>query len=381
MERVVKFCFVILCIISVSCTKPYMPEVTTVNKNVLVVEGFINVGNDSTIITLSRTQPIKDINKNNPETGALVIIESNTNEIYTLREISKGKYVYPALNASIANSYRLNIKTAKGVVYVSDYVAAKGAPPIDSLSYKVVDDGVRVYVNAHDDTNNSRYYRWEFIETWEFTSSFYSNLFWDGNGLAFRDLVNNNIYYCWKSNSINPITLGSSAKLEKDIISGGELTFLNANSEKIMRKYSVLVKQYALKKEAYEFWENLKKNTEATGSIFDAQPSQTIGNIHNISNVGEIVVGYISAGTVKEKRFFISKENLPNWDTGQPYKCFQPDTVKLANQHQFLFSSGNLIPITEILDDNGRPIAHTYSSKECVDCRVRGTNKRPAFWQ
>lgn len=378
MKVVTGFCASILVLFLFSCRKPYNPEITTINSNVLVVEGHINVGNDSTIIRLSRTQPISDKNKTKAETGAVVTVESDANDKYVLPEKSPGKYAAPALNLAVTKKYRLSIRTAKAETYVSDYVEAKITPPIDSLNYKVVQNGVQLYVNTHDDSKNSIYYRWEYTETWEFYSAYYSFLVWKGDEMLPRDMDDNNITRCWGTNSIHPITLGSSAKLDKDLIYQ-PLTFLNSDSEKISFKYSILARQYVLTKDAYEFWENLKKNTESLGSIFDPQPSQVSGNIHNIANAAEPVIGYVSAGTYQEKRMFISKAKLPPWEATFPFNCLSPDTVLTAD-FKSTFELGRNIPLIKVVNSEGK--SGVLSGRtQCVDCTIRGTNKMPAFWQ
>jgi len=360
-----------------SCRKPYNPEVTTLNSNVLVVEGMINVGTDSTIFKLSRTQPIGDKTKNTPEVGAVVTVESDANEKFILSEKTQGKYVSPGLNLPKTKKYRLSIKTARGITYLSDFVEVKVTPPMDSVNFEVKPDGLQIYVNTHDNSNNSRYYKWDYIETWEFISAFYSSLIWQNGAVRQRDMINNNITRCWLSNSNQPITIASSAKLEKDLISNSPLTFIKANSEKLGYKYSILVKQYALTKEAYEFWENLKKNTESLGSVFDPQPSQISGNIRNVANAAEPVIGYISAGTYAEKRIFITKSQLPPWRVPNP--CISPDTV-FFDKYKEQFEFGNNIPLEEVVIEGQGP-AILSGTRSCTDCTLRGTNKQPTFWQ
>jgi hypothetical protein len=91
-------------------------------------------------------------------------------------------------------------------------------------------------------------------------------------------------------------------------------------------EYSILVHQYALTGDAFTFWENLKNNTENLGSIFDAQPSEISGNIHNVNNPAQPAVGYVSVCTVQSKRIFIHNQQLPRWQTTYPYNC-QADSV------------------------------------------------------
>ena len=85
-----------------------------------------------------------------------------------------GIYTSPNLNLVLNQEYRLRITTSNGKEYLSDYVIAKKTPLIDSLGFRQEDKGVQVYVNAHDDSNNTRYYRWDFDETWEIKSYYYS---------------------------------------------------------------------------------------------------------------------------------------------------------------------------------------------------------------
>lgn len=390
MKRFKNFYVIIIlfAIILICCKKAYNPEVTTINGNYLVVEGLINTGADSTFIKLSRSVILADKNTSKVETGAVVTVESSTNESYPLVEkLKTGVYGAPPLNLDNSKKYRVRIKTAKGVVYLSDFVEAKVSPKIDSISWSTDNGGLQLYANTHDAANNTHYYRWEYAETWEFTSKFASGFKADGKQIVPRNILTENIHDCWGNSNSSTIVLGSSIKLTQDVIYKAPLTFVTSESEKISHKYSLLVRQYALTKEAFEFWQLLKKNTENLGSIFDAQPSQLTGNIHNIANATEPVLGYIGAGTVEQKRILVPRDQLPNWVTKYPYSCEEPDTVYTINpvtkqrDEDLLFQTKAKIPISEVLSPTGAVLGHTGSSSECTDCTIRGTNKRPAFWQ
>jgi hypothetical protein len=69
--------------------------------------------------------------------------------------------------------------------------------------------------------------------------------------------------------------------------------------------------QYAITEDAFKYYEDLKKNTEGLGSIFDPQPSLTTGNIRCLSNPAERVLGFVSASTVSAKIFSLRYEDLP----------------------------------------------------------------------
>ncbi|RZL63420.1 MAG: DUF4249 domain-containing protein, partial [Pedobacter sp.] len=273
-----------------ACKESFSPDVTTLNSNILVVEGFINTGGDSTKFKLSRTVVVADKNIGNPENGATVTVESDANDSFPLMELAskKGTYATSPLNLSSSKKYRLRIRTVQGNVYLSDFVEVKTTPEIEEIGWDAKPDELQIFVNTKDATKNSTYYRWEFEETWIFYAKFQSVLIWDGQKLVDR-APEESIYQCWGSENSSRIVLGSSAKLSDDVIFKQPLILIPSYSEKFSERYSILVKQYTLTKEAFEFWQNLKKNTETLGSIFDVQPSQLTGNIRSQDNAKEPV--------------------------------------------------------------------------------------------
>ncbi|MES1222130.1 MAG: DUF4249 domain-containing protein, partial [Bacteroidota bacterium] len=276
------------------------------NVRLLVVEGQINAGAGPTTIKLSRTVNLKDTASIKPELKAVVTVEGENGSNYTLTGDTKGQYsnAQLAINANV--KYRLRIKTTDNKEYLSEYVPVVNAPPIDSVNWQRkesgIETGIQIFVNTHDPQNNTRYYRWEYDATWEFHSPYFSGFEFQ-NGKVISRVEPNKVLICWKSESSSQVFLGSSAKLSQDQISLFPLNIIPFSSIKISVRYSILVKQYALTKQAFEYWDVLKKNTEQVGTLFDPQPSNLISNIHCVSNPGELVVGFISAGAVSEKRF------------------------------------------------------------------------------
>ena len=352
------------------CKDPFTPTIKEVSNNILVVEGLINSGADSTIIKLSRTKLVSDKKTLNPEIGATVTVESESNEVIPLVEKFKGSYVFLGLNLNKAKKYRLRIKTAKNETYLSDFVEVKVSPAIDQVSWKAANDRVNISVNTHDDTNNSKYYRWEYAETWIFYSAFESLYKWDGSAVVKRILPEEGIFKCWGDTTSSTVILGSTAKLANDVVFESPITYVPFG-EKLRERYSINVKQYVLTKEAYEFWEQLRKNTESLGSIFDAQPSELTGNIHNIANQSEPVLGFISVGTTTQKRIYIDRPEISSgFLIPQPAECLTPSEVKAIDFKQ-TYQAGFNIPVSD----------STAGSRYCVDCTIRGKSKKPAFWQ
>jgi len=390
--------YIILCSImaiwALGCKKPYTPDVISSNNNYLVVEGNINTGTDSTTIRLSRTVNLSSGVTINPELNATVAIQDNQNQTYNLHSIGNGIYTSAILNLDNTRTYRLNITTSDGKTYQSAYVPAMASPPIDSIGFNVQNTaqntGIQIYVNTHDPNNKTHYYRWDYNETWiyhaKYDSEYISN---DSTDVVIRP-PSKQIYQCWGSSISTAITLGSSAKLSQDVIYQNPLVFIPSTSEKIESRYSILLKQYAMTTDGYNYYSILKKNTEQLGSIFDAQPSQLTGNIHCTTDATLPVIGYITAGLVQQKRIYINNSQLPTWTPTYPYDC-QLDTALYATkgpqpQNQVLEilvpqPSGNITVYPLYAPGSPSPVGYLYSDPECADCSIRGSLIKPSFWQ
>jgi len=385
------YIYIILLITAVAlwrCTKPYQPAEITTDYGYLVVEGNINPGTDSTIIKLSRTTKLSSKTSTRVELKAIVTVEDEQNASKTISETGNGNYAAVGLNLDNTKKYRLRVKTTNGKIYLSDFVPVKNAPPIDSVGYTVTNDGINIYNNAHDATNNTRYYRYEYQETWQFQSAFNSKYVAVLGQLGLVGLSlrtpDQQVFTCWANDASSTIILGSTIRLSQDVLSQNPITQIASNSEKIGIKYSILLKQYALTEDAYNFWTLMKTNTEQLGSIFDAQPTLLKGNIHNVADATEPVIGYISVGAIQSKRIFISKANLSvNWHVFDPQTCvldtaYIVDPISGANDVKLTLINN---PPSAIAIDNLGALGFSRSSKVCADCTLRGVNKQPSFWK
>jgi hypothetical protein len=373
-----------------ACKKPYNPTIIANAPNYLVVEGIINA-TDSTTIKLSRTTQLSDTAKSKPELGAAIYIEDNQNNQHLLTEKGNGVYTSPAVDLHAAQTCRLHIITTDKKEYASDMVEIDQTPPIDTISYSVLSSGLQFAVSTHDPTNKVSYFKWDFTETWEYGSYYTAKYIYKNGGVTYMtpDEADN---ICWINAAANQILIGSSAGLSQSVVNNQLITYVDESTGKLALGYSILVKETALTKTAYEYWQKLKKNTEQLGSIFDAQPSDLKGNIHNLADANEPVMGYISASTQTSKRFIIGHNSIPLYTPNyypppNEYGCvfgqlpFDPASTyndRLANLYthgdSLIYSTYGAGPVT---------LGYAYASGDCVDCRLKmkgGYNKKPAFW-
>jgi hypothetical protein len=361
---------VVFLVIIISCKEKYQPDINSSSSSYLVVEGVLNTGGPTTI-RISRTTKL-DNQEFIGEAGANVTVEGKDNTTRQLLSNGNGIYNSPDLGLSLGGEYRLRIQT-NGKEYLSGYVTARQTPVIDSINWRQEGDGLHLFVGTHDPSNNTRYYRWEYDETWEIRSYYGSTWKYipDSNIVRSR-FHNEKVFAGWKFDSFKSILLGSSASLQSDIIFRGPVNFIPSGDEKLSVRYSILIRQYALDKAGYAFYELMKKNTEELGTIFDAQPSEVKGNIHNVDDPDDHVIGYITASSVAEKRIFIANSDLVAWRFRQD--C---PTLKVLDNPDSLraYFQGGYLPISF----DGTHYESSFG--RCVDVTLRGaTLIKPAYW-
>jgi hypothetical protein len=360
-----------------ACKEPYFPAIIEAPNSYLVVDGMIKVGGDSTIIRLTRTRNLKDSAAVVTEEGAFVVLEGNQGGYFPLTRLGNGYYGSAPLNLSVNEKYSLKIITRENKQYQSDLIPVKPTPPIDSVSW-VRDSSVTVRVTTHDPTGNSRFYRWEFEETWEYTSYYESILGYDyGTNQPFYLNPKDYLNRCWSSEKSSSILLASTNAQVEDVVENLPITTIAQGSDKASVRYSILVKQYALTKEAFEYWQLLRKNTNELGSIFGNQPAELISNIKCVSNLGEPVIGFISISSIQQKRLFIRRGELSGWtpDYSLQQLC-EPKIVGPDSLSFYLQRNRNLMQAYNITG-GGTALA----DKRCIDCRLRGgTTKMPSYW-
>lgn len=377
------FLYISLILIAVSCREHFEAPGGGPDNSYLVVEGVINSGTGSTTIRLSRTVPLADSSRLRPEQNASVRVEGDNNTFAQLYETGPGIYTNDQLVLNDNIKYRLHIYTNGGKEYMTEYAATRKAPPVDNISWERRTNGVELFVDTHDPQDTTRYYSWEYEETWEFNSFYSTNLWYvvnpvNGNvGIDYSTAeYANRIYTCWTSEKSSNILIGTSIKLSRDTIHL-PITFIPQDAWKLSKLYSINLKQHSPSPGGYEFLQRMKKNTENLGSLFDAQPSQLVGNIRCVDDPNEPVVGYIDVAQVVEKRVFISRSAVAPWNYREACDEISvpnnPDSIKAIVDY--------MLPTSPAVFDNmGNIVRFFASTYVCVDCNTRGTSIKPSYW-
>lgn len=392
------------------CKEVYLPfNNSTSGKGigVLVVEGYI-CSNGPTNVKLSRTTNLSE-RILIPEENASVVIESDNNAQYPVIENAKGEYSTDSLNLTSSARYRLKIKTSNNREYTSDYRTLIPTPAIDSLSWtKVKSDGVYIYVNVNAPGNPTEYYRWEYDETWEFNSKYRTNLQYTYDilpsgekhytGMTYyhqperildvidHEIYDKSIFTCWKSQHSTSVVQATTKQLSVNKLIT-PVRHVEEDGWELSKLYSINVIQYGASKDAYDFFSVMKKNTESLGTTFDAQPSEIRGNIKCTSDSSELVIGFIEAGAVHQKRIFIDGSEFLDWYYNFPCRSPGKDTIITNDPYSILWYGvvQEQLPVSTQLswveqDYPFRIQKASFGDKYCVDCTLRGTNVKPSFW-
>ncbi len=363
--------------LAAACVEPFEPQVVGDNPNYLVVNGLLDLTGSATI-SLTRTTTISSEEQPPAVTNALVEIEDNEGVIFGLFENEPGIYSARNLTLSTSRMYRLHIVSDDGKEYLSDFVMMKKTPPIDSITLRGSADGLDININAHDSSGKTKYYKWNFVQTWEYNSYFRSTYHLVDGLLIPLDKADYH-HICYKTVPNDGITVESTVRFKEDRVANFTLTTIPPRSDMISRRYSILVKQYALTEQAFQYMEQLRDNTEHIGGLFDPLPTQVRGNIQCISHPDEIAIGFFIACSVEETRIFLTPDQLPESYPGfRPIPCYADTTY--FEPDIFYGSSENVI---EPVYESGvpAPVGFVSANTECVDCRVKGgITEPPDFW-
>jgi hypothetical protein len=245
-------------------------------------------------------------------------------------------------------------------------------------------------LNSEDPEGNTRYYRWEFTETYEYHLQYYpiikaifgANPGTGGDRIEYLPAQPGGGFRCWKHEPSTRIMIASSENLTEDAVVAFPLNYVDVTTYRLYRKYSLFVKQYAISKGYYDHLRKVLEVNETTGSLFDPIPNETLGNIQSSDGKNIPVLGYFSASGVDTTRIFINNWDLP-FDARPPTgpNC-TPDTIPLNYRELYgKTRAGGLVLFDYAYDLFGNPNGFRLTLPPCAYCSAFGaTNEEPSFW-
>jgi Domain of unknown function (DUF4249) len=314
-----------------ACIEKYDVELIRDNK-VLVVEGLLTdnfqdpdtlkiryssyVNNSFYILPIPSLKP------------TITIVE--TKKEIPLIEYNSGSFLPPKDFKIRANEQYVLKFTVDGQQYESTPESYTPTPPISKIyekfnpKSKLSEDGKtysisnEVFIDFTDSPNQKNYYLWRYTDyetlfycTTCYRPNIYSS-FTQSCSIEIPSFIESDNYYdyecqgeCYaiiKSKGINQMT---------DLVSDGALITSRLVAQ-IPYYYQggclVEVQQMCISPEAYAFYNNLDLQSQKSGGLADTPPAAIIGNIRNLNNSSEKVVGYFGVVNIQKKKIWIDRK-------------------------------------------------------------------------
>jgi hypothetical protein len=405
-----------------SCVEE-IPLETESFESILIVEATITNENKQQEILLSRSYRFDSIPVQ--ESNATVKVTDDAMNTYTFAEAESGVYKsQTAFAAQPSRNYKLSVITSSGEEFGSTEMQLTQPTSIDNL-YVERDfnengiEGVSVYVDSYDPTENSRYYRHEFEETYKIIAPLYSPEELISNGVEFPILQDDQPFFqsfeelidflvtrqlrpeqeqiCYKTVNSNTIIQANTTELLEDKLDKYRVHFINRENATIRERYSILVRQFVQSREAFVFYETLN-NFSGSESVFsEDQPGFLEGNVFSVGNNTEKVFGFFEVTSVDEKRIFFNYEDLfPNEPLPLYFvtcdEFYTPNLIRESTDFLHTWLNSPLVDAInegyqfydENVDDSNSPLEYApfrLVLQPCGDCTFLGNNNIPDFWE
>jgi hypothetical protein len=370
------------------CVESFTPEVDEIPE-MIVISGRINSSEGQQFVEVSRSSSFNEP-AYIPVIKCTVVISDDKNNRFTLWEYAPGKYTcwIDWTYLITGTGFKVEVTTPEGNQYESDYETILTCPPVENLYYeekrKDTDDpdnplyGIQFYLDTDATGHETKNFMWELTETWEYYSKYMVGDYYDGK-INFTGLTYDTLFYCWKTGRIYDIYTFTANNLTSGRITRYPLNYVSGNTDRLSVKYSLLVKQYAISENAYNYWNAVQRQTQNTGGFYETQPVSIKGNIRCVNHPGETVLGYFMVSCCTERRIFVPRD----FDFAvytppcQPYE-FDPESLTI-------FLSGfkpEDYPVFLLNLSGTSQGPWDYADQSCFDCtRLGGSVNKPDFWE
>jgi hypothetical protein len=294
-----------LAVLFVSCEEYYKPEMKKVQA-LMVVESLVTNDPKQNYVKLTKSLDFYSTDQAEEIEGAKVELIESEGSSLTGIESSTGNFTFSNIPIP-GKTYYLRIFWGNDT-YESEKVVMPPLPTIDTLytkhvisqSYRneiygppilVETPGREVCIDAPV-TPELEYYRFNWRAVLQWVSK---------------------PYYGWTSKYDNGIfnIAGSKDFSLSAKITQHPVLFLQYDTQDFLDPsqtplgWIVIVDQYGIQKESYDFYETLNKQISAEGNLFDPVLTQVNGNIHCTNDTSKVVAGFFDLNSYRQYRYFL----------------------------------------------------------------------------
>lgn len=388
-----------------SCTEQYVFQNTDF-ESALVVEGTITNELKNQTIRLSQVYQLEETGPR-LEKGANVFVLDDQGNEYQFEEKDTIYASITPFKAEPGRKYQLKIRTSAGKNYSSDEQILTTETKIDNVTATVEnvngERGVQINVNSFDPTNTSKYYRYEYTETYKIIAPLWSSLeaiieFYPAippdpdqdlpgspaaEGVVVRQR-NRETRTCFSTKKSDEIILNNTNSLSEDRVHF-PVRFISNQNYIISHRYTIFVKQYVQNLAAYTYYKTLKDLSSSGGILSPKQPGFFYGNIKSVENPSEKVIGFFEVSSVSSERIFFNYADLfpreplpPYYETDCRIQDFiNCDGLPPCSGPQLRAAIRSKELVLQSTDFNS---LFGMVKPPCGDCTTFSSNIVPPFW-
>ncbi|MBN2772682.1 MAG: DUF4249 domain-containing protein [Prolixibacteraceae bacterium] len=317
MKRIIYIGLILLLALG-SCEDIYIADLEIGSQH-LVVEAKIDATQPVNKIRLFRTVGFYESDNYPPVDDAVINLIDNNGKVFECVNSGNGNYTfYSSIDAK--NSYKLQI-LYNGETYESVYETVPEIPTLDSVygeatSKSIVEfdtdgnqvlnsyDGIQCYADIKNDISK-KYYRFDARKIRLSNYPFDTIM---GTPVTVTKYIWNSFYPDEGYNIATSSPYSNNYNIYKhtmDFINAQFSKLLNYNTGERERGWIYIIHQYSISTSAYQFYEELNKQLESEGKIFDPVYSQAFGNIKCTSDKSKVILGNFEIQNYKEHRYFV----------------------------------------------------------------------------
>lgn len=302
------FAFLFFTACFVSCIDEVSLDVDAGQRS-LVVDGLLSDSFSVQKIKVSQSAVLGYGNDNilTPVPGCNVHVLDDAGNSYDFPETEPGVYS-KEMKGEPGRTYHLEMTTPDGKAIESHPAVLQKAPAIGTITPKVVvEDVFNQFGNLKKEERVVLHVN---TSVADFTERPY--LRWRADGeYEFHEMVSITSKICYVKNRVdlNNLAIFDTHQLAGDSIFDQPIinTVLDG---RFADNYCFHVFQYAISKEEYKYWQAVDDILNVDGSLFDPPPGTVRGNLFNVNDPTETVVGYFSVAGVSYRRKFVKPETL-----------------------------------------------------------------------
>jgi hypothetical protein len=324
-----------------SCIDPYSIELEGENR-ILTVDGLISTAAGPHEVRLTWTSKYDDQSQGNviiasglkvaivDSDGNVVVLEeevidsvtflSNGNLVTAPLRRKSGIYLTPPdFKAEYDKKYSLLITTNIGEEYASLPEKVIKGTQLDSAVFRPFNEatinplidqsGFVVDAYFNDDPAANNFYLWKPSNAWGVLKTF-PELFRNRQTWQLEPIS------CCSRCFLPETRMNGSFTVTNDRLFNGAdarfpALFIQDDGFRFMERYRVTLDQYSISEGGYNFLKLVSQQLSIQGSVFDPLPANIRGNMLNLDNPAEQVLGYFFVTDVSSQTIYMNRTDLP----------------------------------------------------------------------